>query len=781
MASYIKASLERSYAESFLLELERNENQYFFFVARSTPWAVESSPPTYTDTVASENEVMNNMIGYKKITPENVYFAIPKYSWASGTTYEQYDDTTDLFDDDDPAQFYVVTDENKIYKCLGNSGGVPSIEKPTQVLPVSFALSDGYVWRYIASVRESDLPFQLSDYFPIDYAYYADDTETQNQYNAQIGAVPGSIDRVVLSGTGASGVSAGVYDKSIFGLSAIRLAGFEQVSSTVKRVTVTDAGSRTTIGANPAQYVGYVLKISGSNVNSSEVNNYGVITNGVISGNSVVFTVENDAIDFKFTPPPVGNAQTFVLAEVLPHVKVIGDGSGGFVLPVMTASKTIGSVLVGNGGRNYSKASAEVVTAKTATTVHPAVRLVLSPKEGHGSNILKELSIKDVLIVVPISDADAEKIRGGGSYRQFGIIKNPTLTGTQSQIAGTENTYYRDITLVSDSQYFASDFVAPSSNAYLLLLGDESYSASKIVSSSAIVGVDGQRIILKTLNSSGKYITRLDRKNNYNIDFTASGGLSTPFNVGELVTQQIPSGTPFGDGLVYGYDIVTTGKVLRSSLTDCAIEITNGGNFIVSASNYLTSESGRTAAIGAVSPDYGEFVRIASIDGENGTFVNRNTLSRLYKVDSVGQAYYDSDGVPSYRGLHMLEISTSVSGSTGALDLTSSPLSQTSFSSGDTVVQGSTAAASNYGAGVVYEWDFVNPSYGRLYLTGVTGKFLGVDTDGLTGTTLGAYIVASYHQPEINRNSGEILYIDNVRPITRISGQKEEFRLRLGF
>jgi hypothetical protein len=63
----------------------------------------------------------------------------------------------------------------------------------------------------------------------------------------------------------------------------------------------------------------------------------------------------------------------------------------------------------------------------------------------------------------------------------------------------------------------------------------------------------------------------------------------------------------------------------------------------------------------------------------------------------------------------------------------------------------------------------------------VVGAFKSVASDGITGSTLGAYIVASVEEPEIDRTSGEILYIDNVRPISRNVGQQEEFRLRLGF
>lgn len=779
MATYIKASLERSYAESFLSELERNENQYFFFIGRSTPWTVDNSPPTFADTFASEYEVMNNIIGYKKITPESVYFALPRYQWTSGTTYDQYDDTVDLFDDADPKQFYIITDENKIYKCLGNSGGVPSTVKPTEVFSEAFAVSDGYRWKYLASVRESDLPYELSDYLPIDYAYSIDDLETSNQYNAQITSVPGTVDRIVMSGSGASGVSAGVYSQTISGAAAIRLAAITEVDSTTKTVTITDSASRTTIGANPALYAGYILKIASSTVNASEINNYGVITNGVISGNSVIFTVKNDAINFSFTAPSAGNAQQIVTAEILPYVKIVGDGNGAYAFAQMTASKTISSVVVGNGGRNYSKAGAEVITPKTATTLHPTLRIVLSPKEGHGSNILKELNVKDVLVVVQITESDLEKIRGGGSYRQFGIIKNPVLSDGSGVVAGTENNYFRDITLVPENSYLTSDF---DRSGTVFLLGDESFSSAKVSRFTQTSVSDGQRVLLKTIFSSDKFVSRAERANDYVVSF-ASGGLpSVKYGLGETVTQSIPSGTVLQNGAVYGYDIVVDGTVIQSTVTDAVIRVSSGGNFVPSTSVFLTGvNSGITAQISTVEPRYGEYVRIGYADGEQVGFVDREGSSRLYKVDAVGKAYYDSNGVPSYRGLHLLEVSTSVSGATGGVDVTSSPLTQTSFSNGDVVSQGSTAAGSNYAAGVVYDWEFVNSSYGRLYVTGVTGRFLSVETHGLTGTTLSSYILAAYHEPEISRNSGEILYIDNVRPITRTVGQKEEFRLRLGF
>ena len=63
MSAYLKASIKRSYAEGFLSELERNNNQYFLFIARSVPWTDENAPPTagttnYPDSDANEYEAV---------------------------------------------------------------------------------------------------------------------------------------------------------------------------------------------------------------------------------------------------------------------------------------------------------------------------------------------------------------------------------------------------------------------------------------------------------------------------------------------------------------------------------------------------------------------------------------------------------------------------------------------------------------------------------------------------------------------------------------------------
>lgn len=784
MGSYIKASMERSYAESFFTELERNDNQYFLFIGKGTPWSDENTPPEYTDTVSSEYQVMNDIIGYKKLSPENVLFAIPRYEWITGTVYDQYSDSLEMFDETDPKIFYVVTDENHVYKCLWNNGNRPSVVKPSLVITSPFTTEDGYSWKYLATVRESDLPYELTDYVPVDFAGSAD-TETTNQYNAQIDSVNSSITRIEMQNS--PGASLGIYPnalhRSTTGVVVVSVASFsvDANNSSRKYVTVTDLDSRNRItntlspGESTDNYVGYVMRVNASTVNPREINNYGIITAIDVQANQIIFTVENDAIDFTVTP--TANATSYSSVQILPYVKIMGDGSGAYAFPQMNSNRSIRSIEVVNGGRNYSNVRVQVTSHKAAGTEHPTAVAVRSPKGGHGSNILKELNVQDVLLVMKITEYDAQTIRGGGQYRQFGIIKNPVLNDGSGRIAGREDFAFRDITLVApDGIYDTRDFDFGSGS---LMIGTESYSSSRPI---YINAVTDSEIVLKTANVSGSYISRQQRANDYELSVASS---IVQFSVGEMVQQDIPAGVPI-DGISYGFNLSVRGRVQEYSPQTLAVRLLSDGNF-VSGYPVYGEQTGANVLVTGVTPRYGEYVWLTQTNGNFGNFVSvrsrgQSNNQKFYRVADVSQPYFDADTVPSYSGLTVLDIATSVSAAVGGIDTTSAPVIPTAFSNGDFVQQGVSGSAGHYASGTVYDWEYINPSRGRLYLTNVIGNFRSKESHPTySGINLGPYIISSVQPSQIERTSGEVLYISNVRPITRTMGQEEEFRLRLGF
>ena len=154
----------------------------------------------------------------------------------------------------------------------------------------------------------------------------------------------------------------------------------------------------------------------------------------------------------------------------------------------------------------------------------------------------------------------------------------------------------------------------------------------------------------------------------------------------------------------------------------------------------------------------------------------------MFKILDVSAPYFEESSVSRYMGLYGLQINTSVSGVTGALDVSSNPLTPTSFLQKQLVEQGvSESHTTDYASGVVYSWDYINSSSGTLWLSEVQGKFKNVAANGITGSVLDVYVVSGVSLPDIDPNSGEILYIDNIKAVDRVVGQDEEFRLTIGF
>jgi len=799
MPAYLKASIKRSYAEGFLNELERNDNQYFFFVAKPTAWTDDNTPPTpgtteYPDSDENEREIMRNVIGYKKLNPKNVLFALPRYEWTSGTVYDQYDDAVGLFDTDDPKIFYVITDENNIYKCLTrptidgtyNGTGSPSTVKPTGTLTTPIRLSDGYVWKYLATVRSSDLPYELTDYIPVDFISSRDDTESTNQYAVQQTAVSGQITRLNFVTNG--GVSAAVYNgtKLASDNKPLRLGEYTNTGGTkLVKVLSSDIGSLDMTISR----VGYILRVVQSTTNPQTNNNYGVIIeSGTTGGNNVpYFIVRDDAITFT-VDNPTPNGTDFTNFEVLPRIRITGDGSGAYAFPVVdSSSKQITGVNLISGGEDYTQTNVAVTTsiATQPTKIQPTITAVLAPKGGHGSNILKELNVKDIIIIVEVLEEDADKFIGGGSYRQFGIVKNPILNDGSDTVAGSDSPYYRDISLVYSGAETSRDldgwkaggFDASSKN---FIIGTESSVGAKIAQLKSVSTLNNERrLLIKVKNIGGNFVTYQTRPNDFIMNL---GSVSTASNfiVGETVNQTIPAGTTLtAAGLSYGYDIQASGIVMDKSNTNIVVR-TSKNAFVTGSQKVIGQKSGASGAPSSVAPRYGEYAWVYKTNANS--FINEGGTYDLFRIVEVGSPYFDLNETPSFTGLTILDLGTSVSGSTGGLDVTSSELTQNSFSNGDFVQQGASGDAFGYYAsGKVYNWEFVNSSSGKLYLTDVFGSFNSVQANGITGSTLGGYIVTSVTQPDIDPASGEIIYINNIRPISRVKGQSEEFRMRLGF
>lgn len=143
-------------ATGFLSNISRTtpvSDALYAFIAKNTAWAAGNETPidptgAFSDELVTRSEI----ISMKRVTSSTMSHVVPRYNWTSGVVYTQYStSSTTLFS----SNFYVVTDENYVYKCISNNSGATSTVKPTGTSTSNITLSDGYVWKFMYDVPTS--------------------------------------------------------------------------------------------------------------------------------------------------------------------------------------------------------------------------------------------------------------------------------------------------------------------------------------------------------------------------------------------------------------------------------------------------------------------------------------------------------------------------------------------------------------------------------------------------------------------------------------------------
>lgn len=178
-----------------------SSNVYLTF-GKSSSWPNDSSPLQANTSVVSYNDIWKNMIGAKRIVGNNIRHAIPRINWISGTVYAAYDDTLDsleLFATNN--NFYVITSEHHIFKCLDNNGGVISTVMPNILVTTThFQTADGYIWKYMYSLTaEEKLRFLTTNFMPV---RTIEESDNSQQWNVQDNAIDGAIHVIKVTNPG---------------------------------------------------------------------------------------------------------------------------------------------------------------------------------------------------------------------------------------------------------------------------------------------------------------------------------------------------------------------------------------------------------------------------------------------------------------------------------------------------------------------------------------------------------------------------------------------------
>lgn len=203
MSSIYTKSLQIYNAEQFKASLSEATlpNSYLTF-GKVDPWPDDLNPTQAVNSVETNIRVWKNMIGAKKIQGNDVRLAIRRFDWVSGTVYTEYDDSEANLDMNDPTvKFYVVTDEWKVYKCLGNNNGAVSTVKPTSINTyIAEQLADKYIWKFMYELSDEEkLRFTTSNFIPV--RTLTEDNGSL-QWQVQSNAVQGSIGSIKITNAG---------------------------------------------------------------------------------------------------------------------------------------------------------------------------------------------------------------------------------------------------------------------------------------------------------------------------------------------------------------------------------------------------------------------------------------------------------------------------------------------------------------------------------------------------------------------------------------------------
>jgi hypothetical protein len=190
-------------AEQFKESASESANSSLYFtIGKVEPWANDSAPLQANSSVTSLYEVYRNMVGAKRITGNDMYHCIRRIDWTQGTVYDRYDHCTcSLILFNANTDFYVVTPNWDVYKCISNNNGAPSQNVPTQKITTGTVQeADGYIWKYMYSISAAEqLRFTTDKYIPVKTLLNDDNSL---QWDVQESAKDGTIDYVQILNAG---------------------------------------------------------------------------------------------------------------------------------------------------------------------------------------------------------------------------------------------------------------------------------------------------------------------------------------------------------------------------------------------------------------------------------------------------------------------------------------------------------------------------------------------------------------------------------------------------
>ena len=424
MPSSLSTKFSYRNARDLVRAIQDEESSFHVFYGRTLEWEDEENPPVPDNSLTTEYAAWHDMTALKKVDFQDVRLGFKRIDWVSGTIFDQYDDTVDL----STKNFYVYTDEKKVYKCISNNNDTESTVKPTHTTNSITAETDGYKWKYMFTLTDSLLrKFFVPGYLPI----FEDDTVINN-------AEVGSIEKIEVETTGSGYTASSLIPVFVSG------DGDENASAEVS-ITV-DSGS----------VIGATVSSGGSDYPYAPESNIPVAIRQIGSQGAVqsAFGLANTDANGSITSvTPVIGGSGYTSGSAL----VVQSSCQGIAETDSAGAVTNVEIATGRSGKNFRKAEAQIVATTSGTDA--ALRPIISPFDGHGASPDRELLARYALINLRFAYDEGEgDFTVDNNFRRIGLIQEVFDYGSFSDfsIAQTLDAKYR-ITLNESNVEFTED------------------------------------------------------------------------------------------------------------------------------------------------------------------------------------------------------------------------------------------------------------------------------------------------------------------------------------
>ena len=460
---------------------------------------------------------------------------------------------------------------------------------------------------------------------------------------------------------------------------------------------------------------------------------------------------------------------------ISPKVTISGDGNGAVAYAYVDTSgnnlsRQISDIVLINNGQNYTYANISI-SSNNSYGSGAALSAAISPALGHGANVYSELGAKYVGVSMTFGNGYSESYRYPlyGSYRRIGILESPEFQQVYLNLSSFTTLDVAVSNTQSNSFAVGETVFQPSTNA----AGTVLYANSSFLQ---LTGV--QATLHQFSNTNNNKIVGLTSNTTANVTtsnivyFSVYSDVETLKDKNTLSTgtiTQAVTNTTIQVSNVTGH--INTGDIVYDPVTNASasvVSIYTANDTVDSSANFVHSfvQTGRIT-LTSNNRAFSLYETVTqAVTNAYGTVVSTNTDIDLAFTSSNGTIFAGQTLTDANTGA--TAIVTYVANNSYVRCTAANGV----FIIGDTVTNNLNIGGALAGV------------YTSLVLSDVVGTFQ-VGNNAVTGASSAATGVPSLAKsityPDLTRNSGKVLYLENLTPFTRSNTSSEKINIVIQF